>query len=61
MTLAEFRKLLTERNAVQSLGEIGKELGVSHAAVGRWIAGKRKPSETVILLAERLWSKRLSV
>lgn len=38
----------------QSLAAIGRTLGVSHAAVSQWLAGKRQPSKTVLLLAHLL-------
>jgi transcriptional regulator with XRE-family HTH domain len=55
LTAAQFRDYLqARRNAGHSLTAIGASLGVSHAAVGHWLAGKREPSSTVLILAELL-------
>lgn len=42
------------RAAGESLAAIGSSLGVSHAAVQKWLSGG-KPSSTALLLAEHLW------
>lgn len=53
-----FLEWLKDRmSAGESLAQIGRELGVSHACVSRWISGKRKVSATVLLLAERIRSE----
>jgi hypothetical protein len=45
--------LESRRSAGESLAAIGSSLGVSHAAVGKWLGGGR-PSGTALLLAEQL-------
>jgi hypothetical protein len=48
----EFREyLLQERARGCKLQAIGVRFGVSHVAVGHWIAGSRKPSRTALILA----------
>jgi predicted transcriptional regulator len=55
LTAAQFRDYLqARRNAGHSLTAIGASLGVSHAAVSQWLAGKREPTGTVLILAEIL-------
>jgi hypothetical protein len=50
-----FLSLIRSRLAYQTKSAIGRELGVCPISVERWIAGKRRPSRTVVLLAELLW------
>jgi predicted transcriptional regulator len=45
--------LLLQREG-QSLEAIGRTLGVSHAAISQWLAGKRQPSRTVLILVHLL-------
>jgi hypothetical protein len=55
LTTVQFRDYLqARRDAGHSLTAIGESLGVSHVAVGHWLAGKREPSSTVLILAERI-------
>lgn len=55
LTTVQFREYLqARRDAGHSLTAIGASLGVSHVAVGHWLAGKREPSSTVLILAEIL-------
>lgn len=55
LTSKQFREWIADRRRNgATLALIGKELGVSHAAVQRWEAGDRNPSKTVLLLAEVL-------
>jgi hypothetical protein len=54
LTRSQFVLWLESRRSVgESLAEIGASLGVSHAAVQRWLGGG-KPSDTALLLAEQL-------
>lgn len=54
LTLSQFvRWLKSRRSAGESLTAIGSSLGVSHAAVQKWLSGG-KPSRTTLLLAEQL-------
>lgn len=55
MTNEQFLRVIGGQLAVESQLAVGKALGVSQVAVSRWLTGERKPSKTVILLAERLW------
>ena len=59
LTALQFRDYLqARRDAGHSLTAIGESLGVSHAAVSQWLAGRREPSSTVLILAamlERSW------
>jgi hypothetical protein len=41
-------------DAGETRTRIARDLGVTHVAVHLWLAGKRPPSATVLLLAERL-------
>ena len=53
LTPSEFVALLRSQRASQAA--VGRALGVSQIAVSRWLSGTRKPSKTVLLLAEALW------
>lgn len=56
LTSEQLVNLIDKRRANgESLSSIGKHLGVSHAAVQRWIVGRRNPSDSVLILAELLW------
>jgi DNA-binding transcriptional regulator YiaG len=48
----EFLAVLSQRPCALS---VGCELGVSKQLVCDWKSGYRKPSKTVLLLAELLW------
>ena len=56
LTSSEFVVLLRSQRASQAA--IGRALGVSQIAVSRWLSGARRPSKTVLLLAEALWINR---
>jgi hypothetical protein len=54
LTRSEFVLWLeSRRSAGESLAAIGSSLGVSHAAVQKWLSGG-KPSGTALLLADLL-------
>lgn len=55
MNPSQFLNSVRIRNESASLSSIGQELGVSAVAVHRWLRGERKPTRTVLLLAERVW------
>ena len=61
LSLEQFHKQLVEQRETRTLSAIGEDLGVTHAAVQRWLKGSRPPSRTVLLLAESLWSTRLAI
>ena len=56
LTRPQFDSLLRARRSHSTLDAIGRELGVSRQAVYAWLKGTAVPSDTVLLLAERLWS-----
>lgn len=39
----------------ESMGTIGRELGVSKQSVRQWLTGERRPSRTVLVLASLLY------
>jgi hypothetical protein len=51
MELRTFLLALSARSPVVA----ARELGVDRVTVSRWLNGTRKPSRTVLLLAELLW------
>ena len=55
LTHTQFDSLLRARRSRSTLDAIGRELGVSRQAVHAWLKGAAVPSDTVLLLAERLW------
>lgn len=57
MDQVAFLSLLLDRSPV----EIGRALGVDRVTVCRWRNGTRKPSKTVLLLAELLWRAPLDL
>lgn len=56
----QFDSLLRSRRAHSTLGAIGRDLGVSRQAVYAWLKGSAVPSDTVLLLAELVWSGAVS-
>lgn len=54
ITRTQFDSLLRSWRTHSTLEAIGKELGVTRQAVYEWQKGKSLPSDTVLLLAERL-------
>lgn len=56
LTHTQFDLLLRSRRSHSTLDAIGRELGVTRQAVYAWLKGSAVPSDTVLLLAERLWS-----
>ena len=51
---SQFVAWLEARRRRESLAVIGKDLGVSQAAVTLWLQGKRKPSRMALRLCEVL-------
>lgn len=54
LTHAQFDSLLRSWRENSTLEAIGRELGVTRQAVHEWQKGNAVPSDTVLLLAERL-------
>lgn len=55
-THTQFSALLRSRRRHSTLDAIGRELGVTRQAVYAWLKGTAVPSDTVLLLAELVWS-----
>ena len=60
LTRPQFSALLRSRRSHSTLDAIGRELGVSRQAVYAWLKGSAVPSDTVLLLAELVWSGAVS-
>lgn len=56
LTRPQFDSLLRSRRSHSTLDAIGRELGVSRQAVYAWLKGAAVPSDTVLILAEIVWS-----
>lgn len=55
LTPTQFIAWLESRlSAGESCTQVGRSLGVTHAAIRRWISGASGVSDTVLLLAERM-------
>lgn len=58
ITHDQFDSLLRSWREHSTLEAIGRELGVTRQAVYEWQKGNAVPSDTVLLLAERLMKDR---
>lgn len=61
LTRPQFDSLLRSRRRHSTLDAIGRELGVTRQAVHAWLKGSAVPSDTVLLLAELVWSGAVDV
>jgi hypothetical protein len=52
--------LQSRRQRGESLASIARSFGVAHVQVSRWLDGTRKPSRTVLLLADHLVRGQIS-
>jgi predicted transcriptional regulator len=61
LAVATFMDQVLVRRRSRSMASIGLELGVTRHAVHYWLKGTSRPSDAVLLLAERLWKEPIEM